>query len=249
VNTDSMKGKRALVTGGARRIGKAIALGLGKAGAEVVIHYHSSVEAAQGVVEELRAAGVLSALVQADLSEAGEAEALLPRVWEEIGPLDLLVNNASIFPPGRLEEATFDDVTTNIQVNAWAPFTLIREMARRASPERGPSVVNLLDARIAGGDPNHAAYHLSKLMLAELTRMAAVEFAPGLRVNGVAPGPVIPPEDKDEHYLRGLIAALPLSRKGSPDDIADAVLYLATASFVTGQTVFVDGGQHLRAGR
>jgi len=244
-----MEGRRALVTGGARRIGKAIALGLGNAGAEVVIHYRSSGEAAQDVVEELRAAGVVSALVQADLSEPGEAEALLPRVWHEIGPVDLLVNSASIFPAGRLEAMTLDDLTTNVRVNAWAPFTLIREMARRISAEREPSVVNLLDARIAGGDPHHAAYHLSKLMLAELTRMAAVEFAPGLRVNAVAPGPVIPPEDKDEHYLEGLIADLPLGRQGSPDDIATAVIYLATASFVTGQTVFVDGGQHLRAGR
>lgn len=249
MNATSMEGKRALVTGGARRIGRAIALGLGKAGAAVVIHYRSSVAAAEGVAQELRAGGGVSTLIQADLSEAAEAEALLPRVWDEIGPVDVLVNNASIFPPGRLEEMTLDDVTTNVRVNAWAPFTLIREMARRSTPERERCVVNLLDARIAGGDPHHAAYHLSKLMLAELTRMAAVEFAPNLRVNGVAPGPVIPPEDKDEHYLKGLIAALPLSRQGSPDDIANAVLYLATASFVTGQTVFVDGGQHLQAGR
>jgi NAD(P)-dependent dehydrogenase (short-subunit alcohol dehydrogenase family) len=144
---------------------------------------------------------------------------------------------------------TLDDVTANMRVNAWAPFALLREMARRVSPEMEASVVNLLDARIAGGDPHHAAYHLSKVMLAELTRLAAVEFAPDLRVNGVAPGPVIPPEDKDEHYLKGLIAQLPLNRQGSPDDVAAAVLYLATATFVTGQTLFVDGGQHLRAGR
>jgi NAD(P)-dependent dehydrogenase (short-subunit alcohol dehydrogenase family) len=216
----------------------------------VVIHYNTSAAAAEKTRAELEWNGLSVSLVQADLSDPADAEALLERVWDGHGPIDLLVNNASVFPPGTLRDMALDDVVMNLRVNAWAPFTLMRELAGRL--EGGDSegcVINLLDSRIVTGDPHHAAYHLSKLMLAELTRMGALEFAPHLRVNGVAPGPVIPPEDKDEHYLQGLIAALPLRRKGSPEEVADAVVFLATARFVTGQVVFVDGGQHLRPGR
>jgi hypothetical protein len=108
--------------------------------------------------------------------------------------------------------------------------------------------MNLLDTRLVGGDLAHAAYHLSKSTLAELTHLMALEFSPQLRVCGVAPGAVLPPEELDEEYLLGLTAELPLRRRGYPNDIANAVLYLLGATFVTGQVIFVDGGRHLRLG-
>lgn len=110
------------------------------------------------------------------------------------------------------------------------------------------SVVNLLDTRLVGGDLAHASYHLSKAMLKELTILTALEFAPELQVNGVAPGAVLPPEDKDEDYLVKLTGELPLMRRGYPGDIAEATAYLLGAGFVTGQVIFVDGGRHIRLG-
>ena len=108
--------------------------------------------------------------------------------------------------------------------------------------------MNLLDTRLVGGDPAHAAYHFSKATLAEMTTLSALEFAPELQVNGVAPGAVMPPEEFGDDYLDGLTADLPLRRRGYPKDISDATLYLLGASFVTGQVIFVDGGRHIRLG-
>jgi NAD(P)-dependent dehydrogenase (short-subunit alcohol dehydrogenase family) len=163
--------------------------------------------------------------------------------------MDFLVNNASIFPAGRLDEVELSHVQENLRVNAWAPFLLTRALWRRLrGTGRRASVVNLLDTRLVGGDLAHAAYHLSKATLGELTSLTALEFAPDLRVNGVAPGAVMPPEGLDEDYLNGLTADLPLQRRGFPADIADATLYLLGATFVTGQVIFVDGGRHIRLG-
>lgn len=187
--------------------------------------------------------------VHGNLSEGGAVEALFREAWEAMDGLDLLVNNASIFPPGRLDSMEMADLMENVQVNAWAPFLLTRALWRKVrGTDRRGSVVNLLDTRLVGGDLVHAAYHLSKAMLGELTSMMALEFAPELQVNGVAPGAVLPPEELDEAYLDGLTSSLPLKRRGYPSDIAEAVVYLLGTSFVTGQIIFVDGGRHIRMG-
>lgn len=241
-----LTGRTALVTGAGRRVGRAIALGLADAGARVAVHYNGSAGAAESVRAEIEERGVEAATFQADLSDTDSAPGLVDRVWAWAGTLDLLVNNASIFPGGRLADLRFEDVVANLTVNAWSPFALTRALWRRAvDAGTEASVVNLLDSRLVGGDPLHAAYFLSKRALAELTRACALDFAPALRVNGVAPGPILSPEGEDEDYLRQRLDALPLRRWGGPEQIAGAVVYLATASFVTGQTVFVDGGQHL----
>jgi NAD(P)-dependent dehydrogenase (short-subunit alcohol dehydrogenase family) len=163
--------------------------------------------------------------------------------------VDFLVNNASIFPDGRLDEMELPDVHENLGVNAWAPFLLTRALWRRIrdTDQRG-SVVNLLDTRLVGGDLAHTAYHLSKATLLEITKLTALEFSPNLQVNGVAPGAVMPPEGLGEEYLETLTTGLPLKRRGYPRDIADATLFLLGSSFVTGQVIFVDGGRHLRPG-
>ena len=247
--TQILADKRVLITGGARRLGRETALALAHRGAHVAIHYHSSRESAEGLCREIESHGVRGISVQGNLSAGPAVEALFRTAWDAMGELDLLVNNASIFPPGRLDGLEMADLLPNIQVNAWAPFLLTRALWRklRGTGQRA-AVVNLLDTRLVGGDLAHSAYHLSKAMLGELTTMMALEFAPELRVNGVAPGAVLPPEDLDEAYLDGLTASLPLRRRGYPSDIADAVVYLLGASFVTGQVIFVDGGRHIRMG-
>jgi NAD(P)-dependent dehydrogenase (short-subunit alcohol dehydrogenase family) len=136
----------------------------------------------------------------------------------------------------------FGDITRHMHVNAWAPFVLSREFSRLV--QRG-KIINLLDTKIAGSDRAHVAYILSKQMFALLTRMCAREFAPGITVNGVAPGLILPPNGKDEQYLEQLAKTVPLKRHGSPDDIADATIYLLKSEFITGQVIYVDGGRHL----
>jgi NAD(P)-dependent dehydrogenase (short-subunit alcohol dehydrogenase family) len=187
--------------------------------------------------------------VQANLADTEAPEGLFEEAWAAFGGLDFLVNNASIFPPGRLDGMELQDLHQNLQVNAWAPFVLTRAFWRRVrGTDRKGSVVNLLDTRLVGGDPAHAAYHFSKATLAEMTTLSALEFAPELQVNGVAPGAVMPPEEFGDDYLDGLTADLPLKRRGYPKDISDATLYLLGASFVTGQVIFADGGRHIRLG-
>jgi NAD(P)-dependent dehydrogenase (short-subunit alcohol dehydrogenase family) len=245
----SLRDKRALITGGAKRLGREVALALARDGVHIAVHFNASREPAEELSAELEGLGVRAFPVQGDLSDPGSVEPVLQTAWERLGGVDLLVNNASIFPAGTLDEMALQDLLSNITVNAWAPFLLSRALWRkiRGTVHRG-SVVNLLDTRLVGGDLAHAPYHLSKAMLAELTTLMALEFAPELQVNGVAPGAALPPEGLDEAYLESLTSSLPLKRRGYPGDIAQAVRFLLNASFVTGQVIFVDGGRHIRMG-
>ena len=249
LSTDSFAGMRALVTGGSKRLGRETALALGRAGTRLVIHYNSSAQPAEALCEELRDLGSEGVPLQADLSDPEASEGLFDASWDAFGGLDILVNNASIFPSGRLNDMGLEDLHQNLHVNAWAPFVLTRAFWRRIRGTEGRgAVVNLLDTRLIGGDLAHSAYHFSKATLAEMTTLSALEFAPELQVNGVAPGAVMPPEDFGDDYLDQLTVDLPLKRRGYPKDISDATLYLLGASFVTGQVIFVDGGRHIRLG-
>jgi NAD(P)-dependent dehydrogenase (short-subunit alcohol dehydrogenase family) len=237
-----LAGKTALVTGAARRIGRAVSLALAASGSNVVVHHSRSVRDAEALVSEISRHGVGATALQANLGEPEEAEALVALAEERVGHLDVLVNNASVFEPETLETAALDHLVRSVKVNAWAPFVLTRAFARRSGQGR---VVNLLDSRVSGLDLAHVGYILSKHLLAVLTRMTAVAFAPGLTVNAVAPGLILPPPGEDEAYLARLARGLPLKRHGGPEDIARAVLFLLESDFVTGQVLFVDGGRHL----
>jgi hypothetical protein len=239
-----LKGKTALITGAARRIGSATAKALASQGASIVIHCRREADAAD-LVAELATLAASSWVVTADLQKPDEHERLVERALAAAGSLHILVNNASIFPAGTLDEITFADVIQNAEVNAWVPFTLMRSFARQVS--RG-SIVNILDTRIGGYDWNHVAYILSKQMLDSLTRMCALAYAPGITVNGVSPGLILPPPGQDMKYLEQLAQTVPLERHGGPEDVANAVLYLATNDFITGQVIHVDGGRHLADG-
>lgn len=242
---ESLHGRTALVTGAARRIGRAIALALAGEGMDVVLHYGSSGAAAEELRDRLADQGRRAWVVQADFAHDDAPAALIDRALAAAGSLDLLVSSASIFPADRLSTLTRERLAESVQINAWAPFALGREFHRRVG--RG-QIVHLLDTRIRGYDWNHSGYILSKHLLAVLIRMTAMEYAPDMRVNAVAPGLILPPAGQDASYLDRLASSVPLVRHGDPGDVAAAVVFLARSPFVTGQVLFVDGGRHLREG-
>jgi pteridine reductase len=243
VMQNTLQGKIALVTGSSRRIGRAIALALAEKGVHIVAHDRRSLESETiRVCDEVVGCGARSWRVIADLEKPDEYAPLIAKALQIAGSLDIVINNASLFLPNTLMDVEFGDLIRHVQINAWAPFVLSREFARLAG--RG-KIINLLDTRIQGYDLAHVAYITSKHMLSVLTKMCALEFAPAITVNGVAPGLILPPPGKDERYLEQLARTTPLKRHGSPEDITKAVEYLLTSDFVTGQIIFVDGGQHL----
>jgi pteridine reductase len=238
-----MRGRTALVTGAAKRLGRAVALALAEHGVNVVLHYGTSRAEAETTAKGIRRKRVKVWTVAADLTDPEETHGLVARAEDLAGPLDFLVNNASTFTPSHLTDFTLDDLAANVQVNAVAPLLLARAFAAQ---KREGAIVNFLDSRIADYDREHAAYHLSKRMLHTLTKMMALEFAPHVRVNAVAPGLILPPPGQDESYLRKYRTTNPLQRIGSAEGVADAVLFLLRSEFVTGQVIYVDGGRHLR---
>ncbi len=225
-----LKGKRVLVTGGAVRIGKAITQALQAAGAEVVVHYRNS---------KTEAEALSPFTVQADLQCLETCAGLIERA----GPLDILINNASIFTKDSLADATPERVRREFQINLFAPMELTRAFAAQAG--QGGAIVNLLDRRIACNDSTCAPYSITKKGLENLTQLAALEYAPNITVNAVAPGPVLPPPGSSAESARELAGNIPLDQLPTLGSIAEAVLFLLQADSITGQTLFVDGGQHL----
>lgn len=233
----------ALVTGAGKRIGKALALALAREGVDVAIHYNTSRHAAEQVADDARRFGVRADIAQADLSDVPQVESLIQNAGTLVGKLDILINSASIFPQDRILDFGLDDFSANMQVNALAPLWLSRAFAEQTQTG---VILNLLDTRILDYDRDHAAYHLSKRALYTMTRMLSVELAPGIRVNGVAPGLILPPPGRDAAYLEERKQTNPLRRIGTLDDISAAALFLLRSDFITGQILYVDGGRHLK---
>jgi pteridine reductase len=234
----------ALITGGAVRLGAALTRALAADGYAVVIHYRGSEEEAHGLRDELRAAGGQATAIQADLADAAQVERLAHEAVAAFGGIDVLVNNASVFPAERLEETDAELWDHTLAVNLRAPFLLIRHLAAELRRTRGV-VVNMAD--LAGLQPwaAYAAHSVAKAGLVQLTRVAARSLAPDVRVVGIAPGTVLPPDDMPEEEIRRLAERTPLRRNGSPDDVVKALRYLLAADFVTGETLVVDGGRLL----
>jgi NAD(P)-dependent dehydrogenase (short-subunit alcohol dehydrogenase family) len=237
--------RAALVTGGAQRIGRAIAIALGLRGYAVAVHARRSRAAAESVVAEIAAAGGRAAVVEADLSDHDAVLRLVPAAAAAVGPLTLLVNNAAEFEPdeiGGLDRARFD---RHFAVNLRAPIFLAEVFAAQVPAGADAAIVNLLDQRVLKPTPRFFSYGLTKSALHVATTTLAQALAPRIRVNAVAPGPTLPSPRQDAEAFARQAHAVPLVRGPSPQEIADAVLYLAGAASVTGVTIAVDGGQHL----
>jgi len=240
---NSLSGRTALVTGAAKRLGRAMALGLGRQGVQVVVHYKRSVAEAGQVLGEIQAQGGTAWLVQADLSQSQQAETLLEKARTQAGPIDILINNASVFAEQTLWQTSDASLQSNMQVHAYAPLALARSLAQQNRPGH---IINLLDSRVQDYDKQHLPYHLSKRALLSLTRILALELAPKITVNGIAPGLILPPEGQDQRYLERLAHTNPLCRHGHPQDIVDAMLFLVQSRFISGQIIYVDGGRHMK---
>lgn len=232
----------ALITGGARRIGRAIALRLADLGFSIALHYNGSREDAERVGDELRRAGARCSLFQCDFDDGDAVLRLIGDVVATCPDLSALVNNASIFERGPLLETDPTLFDRHFRINLRAPFFLTRDFARR---RRRGHVINLVDTKINRNADPYFAYTLTKKTLYEFTKMAAVQLGPQVRVNAVGPGLVLPPPGKDESYLAEQARSIPLQRHGDAASVCDAVAFLVKNTFVTGQVIYVDGGAHL----
>jgi 2-amino-4-hydroxy-6-hydroxymethyldihydropteridine diphosphokinase len=229
-----------LVTGAGVRLGRAIAGSLAKRGYDIALHYNRSEAAAQEAACEFRSSGVRCELFAYDLSEPDGIGALVSNICQRLPHLCVMVNSASVYQHGSIADTTAAMLQHQWAVNFQAPFFLMQ--AFRQSVEHG-TIVNILDNKIAYNQFHYAAYLSSKKALAELTRMAALEFAPTIRVNGVAPGVVLPASERAQTYLEWRRAAIPTNKLGAPSNVCDAVACLLENSFINGQILFVDGGE------
>ena len=233
----------ALVTGGARRIGRSIVLTLARAGWDVAVHHHQSQAEAEQTADDARALGVRAAVLRADLADETQARDLVLQAVQALGPLSALVNNASVFRDdrvGALDRATWD---AHLQTNLRAPVVLAEAFAAQA-PD-GSAIVNLLDQRVLKPDPRFFSYALSRNGLWWATRPLAQALAPRIRVNGVGPGPTLPSVYQTPEEFAAEAAGALLQRPVDPEAVARAVSWLIDAEHVTGQMIAVDGGQHL----
>ncbi|ETX30920.1 SDR family oxidoreductase [Roseivivax isoporae] len=252
--TETMQ-HRALVTGGAKRLGRAMALYLARNGCDVAVHYGGSADAARDTVREIEALGRRAVAVQADLLDEAETQALLPRAAEALGgPVTRLVNNASIFEYDDIAGATRESWDRHMESNLRAPFVLTQALAAQVPDPSGDEngepvaqglVVNMIDQRVRKLTPHFMTYTIAKMGLWAFTRTAAQALAPRVRVNAIGPGPTLQgARQSDDHFARQRAATV-LERGASPDDITAALGYFLSAPAITGQLLCVDGGQHL----
>lgn len=237
--------RAALVTGAARRIGRRLALECAAAGYDVAVHCHASEHDAAEVAAEIEGRGRKAAVLRADLAVEAETTALVGRAIDAVGPLALLVNNASAFEDDRvggLDRASWD---THIETNLRAPIVLAEAFAGQLPADGEGLIVNILDQRVLSPTPEFFSYGVSKGALWTATRMLALALAPRIRVNAVGPGPTLPSYVQSPQDFEAEAASTPLRRGATPDDIAAALRYLIEARAVTGQLIAVDAGQHL----
>ena len=241
----------AFVSGGAIRLGRHIALHLAASGWDIALHYHSSKVEAQKTQNEISKIGRKCELFCFDFAKEENYTALLHKVCQVFPHLNVLVNNASLYEAAPLLGTSMEMWKRQITVNLQAPFFLMQafaqelKKARALDSETRASIINILDNKIAFPQYPYCAYVLSKKALAELSSMAALEFAPEIRVNAIAPGVLLPKASRKEHYLQWRLAAIPLQKKGDIRNISLALDYLLKNEFVTGQVLYVDGGEQL----
>ena len=236
-----MSGKVALVTGAGKRLGRAMALRLAEEGADVAVHYRESQKEADEVVSEIEKLGRKGVALRADLGRVDEIRKLFLEVGNELGRLDLLVNSAANFLPGSVISTTEEIWDASLDTNVKAPFFCAQAAAPMLRRAKG-SIVNFADTGGFLGWPGYVSHSISKAGVVMLTKCLAKALAPDVRVNAIAPGTITMPGDPPE-WEEEFVKLAPLRRTGKPSDIADAVIYLATAEFLTGHTLVVDGGR------
>lgn len=235
----------ALVTGAARRIGRALALALAEAGYDIAVHCRHSDREADALAAEITAMGRRVRVLKADLAEPDQVMGLFAAAREALGPITLLVNNASIFEDDRLETFSAQTWRAHMEVNLHAPLLLAQALAAHLPDGLEGQIINLLDQRVWKPNPQFFTYSLSKAALWSATRTLAQGLAPRIRVNAIGPGPTLPSVHQTPELFAAEAANIPLRRRAEPADIVMAALYLIDATSVTGQMIAVDGGQHL----
>jgi NAD(P)-dependent dehydrogenase (short-subunit alcohol dehydrogenase family) len=238
--------RAALVTGGAQRIGRAIALALAQAGFDVALHFHTSHAAADSTRTDIARLGRRAIALQADLANEAATQALLPQAAAALGPIGVLVNNASPFERDEWHDATRASWDAHIEPGLRAPFVLMQHFARALPMEAEGVVINMLDQRVWSITPHFVSYTVAKAGLWALTQSMALALAPRIRVNGIGPGPALPNTRQSPEQFTRQSASVPLRRGTSPDEIARAVLAILAMPAMTGQMLALDGGQHLQ---
>lgn len=243
-----LQGKTALITGGAHRVGKAITLALARAGANVVIHYNTSAGPAEETAAEAAALGVRTLTQRADISSLDEIRQMQACVRAEFESVDILINSASFFLPTPIPTDEFSSWKQVTSVLIDGSFYLANIFGREMIARGSGAIVNIIDLSAWEPWPHFAAHSVGKAALLAMTRQLALEFAPAVRVNAVAPGAVLPPPNYTPEKIERAARRTLLGRWGSAEDVSDAVLFLLRADYITGDTITVDGGQRL-AGR
>jgi NAD(P)-dependent dehydrogenase (short-subunit alcohol dehydrogenase family) len=244
MNRDKSKGT-ALVTGAAHRIGRAIAVDLAEHGWNLALHCNSSEDSAQALADELRQKGVAAAIIKADLGDEAAVEDLIPEAAKQLGPVTLLVNNASVFESDTIGNATRASWDVHMAVNLRAPFVLTQSFANALPNGQYGNIVNLIDQRVWNLTPDFASYTVSKAGLWTLTQTTALALAPKIRVNAIGPGPTLKSIHQSEEQFKNEWMSTPLQRSVDLDQICAAMRFILEAPAMTGQMVALDSGQHL----
>lgn len=237
------EGKIAFVTASARRIGKATSLALAAAGANVVINYRTSADEAEATAAEARALGAKAMTVQLDVADYRSVGAAITKINNEFGPIDILVNNASLFKQAPLPTTDFTIWHNSIDVIVHTPFYCANAVAPHMLAKGEGVIINIVDLSAWEAWPGYAAHSVAKAALLALTRQLALELAPAVRVNAVAPGPVLPPLHFTDEMIDRTADKTLLGRWGTPEDVAETVLFLVKSNYITGEFITVDGGE------
>ena len=238
--------RTALVTGAGKRIGRAIALALADAGFSVAVHCNASRAEAEATAAEVRERGTDAMVVQADLADEAAVRRLVPEAVAALGPVGVLVNNASTFERDEVADATRESWDRHIEPNLRAPFVLMQDFAAGLPAGREGAVINLLDERVWALTPHFVSYTVSKAGLWALTQSMALALAPRIRVNGIGPGPTVPSPRQTQAQFERQCRSVPLGRGSSPEEVARAAIMVLTLSSMTGQMIALDGGQHMQ---
>ena len=245
-----LTGRTAVVTGGAIRLGRAIALRLAEAGMHIVVHYGSSADEAEQTCDDIRSHGVRATSVQADLMNPEHAaDVIFQAAEQEFGGVDVLVNSATIFEPARLADTSDELFDRHLQINLKSPFFLAKRFVAQLGERQEGAILNIADWRATHPDPNYLAYTLTKSALVSLTEGLAKDLAPRVHVNAIAPGAILPPPDESEAEFEKRGENNLLGHTGSAADIAEAAIYLLESNFITGHLLYVNGGEHLKSPR